>query len=323
MIVNRCRVRASWCIFAGAALALAACGQPEAPGYQGYVEGEYVYVASAVAGRLDALAVRRGDQVAAGAPLFTLESDNEAAAHAQADAQLQSAKAQLADLKSGKRTPEVDVARAQVAEAVADERKASLALARDEAQYQVGGISRAQLDDRRTQHEAAVAKVKQLQGQVAVAILPSRNDQVRAQTSQVAAAQAALDQAAWRQRQTRIDATRAGAVVDTIYQVGEYVNSASPVVKLLPPENIKVRFFVPQSVAGGLAAGRAATIHCDGCSADVAATVTWVSPTAEYTPPIIYSNETRSKLVFMVEARPQASDAARLRPGQPVSVALR
>ena len=321
MIDNRCHRRAGWCI-ATAALTLAACGEPAQTGYQGYVEGEYVYVASAVAGRLDALAVRRGDQVVAGAPLFTLESDNEAAAHAQADAQLQAAKAQLADLKSGKRTPEVDVTRAQAAEAAADERKVALALARDEAQYQVGGISRAQLDDSRTQHDAAIARLKQLQGQVDVAILPSRNEQIRAQASQVAAAQAALDQAAWRQRQTRVDATRGGAVVDTIYQVGEYVNAASPVVKLLPPENVQVRFFVPQAVAGGLAAGRAATIHCDGCGADVAATVTWISPAAEYTPPIIYSNETRAKLVFMVEARPRAVDAARLRPGQPVSVAI-
>jgi HlyD family secretion protein len=84
-----------------------------------------------------------------------------------------------------------------------------------------------------------------------------------------------------------------------------------------------VRFFVPETVVGSLAAGRAVSVHCDGCAADVPATITYVSPKAEYTPPVIYSNERRAKLVFMVEARPGTADAVKLHPGQPVSVALR
>jgi HlyD family secretion protein len=95
------------------------------------------------------------------------------------------------------------------------------------------------------------------------------------------------------------------------------------VVRLLPPGNVKVRFFVPQAVAGGLKPGRAAVANCDGCGADVALTVSYVSSEPEYTPPVIYSNETRSKLVYLVEARPGKEDAARLRPGQPVGVTLR
>ena len=94
-------------------------------------------------------------------------------------------------------------------------------------------------------------------------------------------------------------------------------------VRLLPPGNVKVRFFVPQAEIGAIAPGRAATVHCDGCAADVPVTVTFVSTEAEYTPPVIYSNETRAKLVFMVEARPSSADATKLRPGQPVSVTLR
>jgi HlyD family secretion protein len=112
-------------------------------------------------------------------------------------------------------------------------------------------------------------------------------------------------------------------VHDTLYREGEWVAAGSPVVRLLPPGNVKVRFFVPQTEVGAIAPGRAASVHCDGCTADVPVTVTFVSTEAEFTPPIIYSNETRAKLVFMVEARPAPADAAKLRPGQPVSVTLK
>jgi HlyD family secretion protein len=91
---------------------------------------------------------------------------------------------------------------------------------------------------------------------------------------------------------------------------------------MLPASNVKVRFFVPQEVVGSIAVGRAVSIRCDGCGAAIAGSVSFVATDAEYTPPVIYSNETRSKLVFMLEARPSAQDAQRLHPGQPVSVTL-
>ena len=111
--------------------------------------------------------------------------------------------------------------------------------------------------------------------------------------------------------------------MDTLYREGEWVPAGSPVVRMLPPENVKLRFFVPQSIAGGLKPGRNVSVSCDGCAAAVPATVTYISSEPEYTPPVIYSNETRAKLVFMVEARPTAEDGSRLRPGQPVAVTLK
>jgi HlyD family secretion protein len=179
-----------------ASLALGACDERASDGYQGYVEGEFAYVGAAIGGRLVSLGVRRGDEVAAGATLFTLESDNEAAQRAQAEAELKAAQATLADLRAGKRTPEVNVARSQLGGAQADERKSALRLARDEAQFAIGGISRATLDDSRAAHDADIARVRQLQSEVAVAVLPSRDQQIKAQASQVAAAQAVVDQAA-------------------------------------------------------------------------------------------------------------------------------
>jgi HlyD family secretion protein len=111
-------------------------------------------------------------------------------------------------------------------------------------------------------------------------------------------------------------------VYDTLFRVGEWVQAGSPVVQMLPPQNVKVRFFVPETVVGALQPGRVLKIHCDGCAADVTAKITYISTQAEFTPPVIYSNERRSKLVYMIEAHPAVADADKLRPGQPVTVTL-
>jgi HlyD family secretion protein len=61
-------------------------------------------------------------------------------------------------------------------------------------------------------------------------------------------------------------------------------------------------------------------VSLDGANAPVVGTVSFVSPEAEYTPPVIYSRESRSKLVFMIELRFEPDVAAKLHPGQPVDV---
>jgi len=309
--------------FLVAAAALGGCTADKTATHQGYVEGEYVHVASAVGGRLERLLVQRGQSIEAKAPLFNLEAEQEVAAKHQADEQLRASQAQLADLRLGKRTPELDVARAQLAQAIAAEQQAAIQLKRDEAQFEIGGIARAQLDDSRANHAIKAARARELAGQLEVSRLPARDEQIRAQDAQVAAARAVASQSAWRLDQKRVFASQAALVVDTLYREGEWVPAGSPVVRLLPPQNLKVRFFVPQAVAGALKPGRSVSLHCDGCGADVPATVNYIASEPEYTPPVIYSNETRDKLVFMVEARPAPDGAQRLRPGQPVAVTLR
>jgi HlyD family secretion protein len=308
------------CIIPGG---LIGCSADKPVAFQGYVEGDYVYVASPVGGRLDRLLVNRGQTIQAGTPLFQLEADEEKAARLQADEQLKASQAQLADLKQGKRNPELDVVKAQLAQAVAAEQQAAQQLKRDEAQFEVGGIPRSQLDDSRTNYEMKAARVRELTEQLRVSRLPAREEQIRAQAAGVAAATAALSQSSWRLSQKHISATQAGLVADTLYREGEWVPPGSPVVRMLPPKNIKVRFFVPETVAGGLKPGRNVALHCDGCGADVPAAVSYISNEPEYTPPVIYSNENRAKLVFMVEARPSVENAERLRPGQPVAVTLK
>ncbi|MCL2298219.1 MAG: HlyD family efflux transporter periplasmic adaptor subunit [Proteobacteria bacterium] len=307
-------------IFTG--MLLGACAEKAAETYQGYAEGEYIYVASPLGGRLDVLAVRRGAIVEDGAPLFALESEKENAALQQAQAQLATAKAQLSDIQTGRRLPEVQVIEAQLAQAQAQAKQAAIQAERDEKQFAIGGIAEAQRDDSRSRAETAAARVRELNHQIEVARLPNRAQQIKAQEAQVTAMQAALEQADWALRQKTVTALKSGEVVDTLYREGEWVAAGAPVVKLLPPQNVKVRFFVPEAHVGALKRGQAVRLVCDGCAAPVDATITYISDRVEYTPPVIFSNESRAKLVFMVEAHPQADGARSLHPGQPVSVRL-
>ncbi|MBV8741371.1 MAG: HlyD family efflux transporter periplasmic adaptor subunit [Sinobacteraceae bacterium] len=290
--------------------------------YQGYVEGEFVYLSSSQPGRLEHLAVSRGQQVAAGVQLFALEAVAEKAEQVQAQQQLAAAEAQLADLATGKRPPELAVIRSQLAQAEVTARRSRLQRERDEAQYRAGGISHEQLESTVAQAESDQTRVRELASQLEVAKLPGREQQLKAQLDQVQAARAVLAQAQWRLDQKSVAAPTQGLVYDTIYREGEWVASGTPVVRLLPPGNIKIRFFVPENLLGRIRLGGRVALSCDGCSEDIPADITYVSADAEYTPPIIYSNETRGKLVFMIEAHPASTEATRLHPGQPVSVRL-
>ena len=305
------------------ALVLAGCSGTHDPSYQGYVEGEFVYMASSQPGRLERLAVTRGQQVDQGTPLFTLEAIDEKAAQQQAQQQLAAAAAQLADLETGKRPPEVAVVQAQLAQAQAAAQKSALQRERDETQYRSGGISREQLEATLAQAASDAAHVNELESQLEVARLPGRAEQLKAQSRQVEAARAVLDQANWKVGEKAVVAPAAGLVYDTLFREGEWVAAGNPVVRMLPPQNVKVRFFVPETALGGLALGRPVSLHCDGCTADVPAAITFVSGEAEYTPPVIYSNDTRKKLIYMIEAHPAPQEAAKLHPGQPLVVSLK
>jgi HlyD family secretion protein len=287
-------------------LSLTSCNDDDKSHFQGYAEGEYVYVATSVAGRLDKLAVSRGETVASNAPLFELE-------HANETAEVQQAKAQLEDLQTGKRKEEIDVLQAQLEQAITAERLSATQVARDEEQHNIGAISQAQLDTSASTHNRDKEHVDELRNQLKTGELPARADQIRA-------AEATLAQAQWRLSQKSASAGQAALVFDTLFVPGEWVPAGTPVVSLLPPGNIKVRFFLPEKTVGALKAGQAVTIHCDGCAKDVPAQITYISPEPEFTPPVIYSNEARSKLVFMTEARPRGEDANLLHPGQPIEV---
>jgi HlyD family secretion protein len=306
-----------------AALALAvgsACKEPGPVTYQGYVEGEFVHVAPGAGGRLEKLFVKRGQTVEANAPLFQLEAAADTAAVHQADESAAAARAQLADLQTGKRGPELEVIRAQRDQAVLAEKQSAADLARDQAQFDAGGIPRAQVDATRTRHDVDVARVRELNGQLVVADQAARPEQIQAQNSQIAAADAVREQARTKLNEKRLVARQPGLIVDTLFTEGEWVPPGAPVVRMLPQDNIKLRFFVPEPALSQFKLGTKIALQCDGCPAALTAEVTYVSTQPEFTPPIIYSNDTRAKLVFMLEARPAAGAVASLRPGQPVTI---
>lgn len=301
---------------------LAGCQSVEEERYQGYVEGEPVMVAAQQNGQLTSLTVQRGDEVKVGTPLFSQDQATEAAGVSQAQAQLAQAEAQLSNLASGKRPPEIAVIEAQLEDAEARLELSAEQLGRQEALVAKGFVSAESLDRARTQLERDQAGVAQMKAQLASARLPGRKDERASAQAQVLASQAALDQSTIRLEQKSQLSPVSGRVQDIYFRSGEWAAPGQPVISILPPENIKVRFFVPETSLGALRTGQAVAIQCDGCPAAVSATIRFISTTAEYTPPVLFSEKNRHRLVYLVEAWPQPADAARLHPGQPVSVSL-
>ena len=310
--------------FAGtlAGLALAGCAPEPAGSWQGYVEGEFVYVASPLGGALTNLAVSRGAEVKAGQVLFELEHEAEAAALRQAGDQLAQSKARLADLRKGRRPTEIASLEAGLDRARANLRLSELELERRGKLIEGKVISPEELDSVRSRRDADTAQVKGLEADLATARLGAREDALQAAEAEVQSFQSALTKATWAVTQKVQSAPASGMVQDTLYRAGEFVAAGNPVVSLLPLENVKVRFFVPQTQLAALKPGTSVAVSFDGATGSLRGTVNYISAQAEFTPPVIYSKENRAKLVFMVEAAFAPADGKNLRPGQPVDVKL-
>lgn len=299
---------------------LGACQPPAEPGWSGYAEGDYVYVAAPVAGTLKALPVQAGDPVAAGALLFALDATAGQAARAEAEARVHAAEAQADNAAKGRRQDEQAVVQAQLAQARAQAARTEAEWWRQKALVDQGFVSPSRLDDAATARQQARDRVAELEASLRVARLPARADERASAQAQVEAARQAERQLAWREQQATQTAPVAGLVADTFWRPGEYVQAGQPVVSLLPPEGRKARFYVAEPELGGLKIGQAVQLRCDGCGEPIAGRISRIATQPEYTPPVIYSNTQRAKLVFMVEARPTPADALRLHPGQPLDV---
>jgi HlyD family secretion protein len=308
--------------FALAAAVLAGCSRQSPNQFQGYIEGEYVYVAAPLGGALASLNVARGDEVKSGQPLFALECESEASAVRQAEKNLAQSQAQLADLMKGKRPTEIASLTAQLQQAQANLQLASDDFARRERLVGERVISKEELDAARAQRDANRAQVDQLTSDLETAKLGGREDAIHAAEALLEAQQAALDKAQWSLDQKQQFAPANAFVQDTLYRQGEYVAAANPVVVLLPPENLKVRFFVPQATLPQIKVGKKVNVSFDGGAHPYSATIYYLSTQNEFTPPVIYNRENRAKLVYMIEAKFAPADAADLRPGQPVDVKI-
>jgi len=286
----------------------------------GYVEGEALYVAAPVSGTLAQRPVERGGAVTAGQVLFALDARTVDAEKDQAAAQVASARAQLADLGDARqRAPEIDVSRAAEAAARAQLARAQADYGRFAALAAKGFASRTQLDAARQARDVAAANVQQAQAeQRSGELTVGRAGQQAAAVAAISGAQAALSAQERRRQEIAPVATGKGVVEQTFFNPGEWVPANQPVVSVIPDDKRKVRFFVPQDKLAALKPGMDVRFSCDGCGGERHATIRYIAPRAEFTPPVIYSERARAKLVFMVEASLPADQPLPL--GLPVAV---
>jgi len=319
-VFERWRVPLAVCVSALAVACLAGCHSTPSQRVQGYAEGEFVYVASPLAGQLETLSAKRGERVKKGDPLFALECGLETAARDEAERKLTQGKASLEDAKKGRRPTELDSVDAQLRQARAALMLSEKEYKRQEDLFRRNVSSAEDFDRARSLHEQDEHRVAQLDADSKTARLGSREDQIAAAEANVRALQAMLAQADWSLAQKRQSAPQDALVFDLMYQQGEWVTAGRPVIALLPPPNVKVRAFVPETRVGTIHPGGSARVFVDGVGEPFSGKVSFISPQAEFTPPVIYSQESRGKLVFMIELRFDATAAAKLHPGQPVDV---
>lgn len=301
-----------------AALALAGCSEQPADGYQGYLEADYAYVGAPVGGRLVQLSVRRGGAVEAGTPLFALDGELERRQLAEAEGRLAQARAQRADLDQGRRPDEIRVISERVREARSALALAEKELVRARGLQQRGLASNEVLDRASSAYAQAQARVASTLAEQRSAELAGRPDAQAAADAAIAAAQAVVEQARWRLEQTRVQASAGGRVEDTLFEVGEWVPAAAPVLKLLPAQGPFVRFFVPLAELSQWSPGNVVSVACDGCATALQARVEFIAAAPEYTPPVIFSESRSEDLVYRVEAR--LDTPTPLAPGLPVRV---
>ena len=302
-------------------LLTASCQPQKSDVFHGYVEGEFVMVAPTSSGILKTLSVQRGDSIKTGDSLFALDLINQTAARDAAQANLDRAQAQLEDLKKGARPAELAVIEGQLEQAAA-------ALAYAEKEYnrikplaEKSAESQSSLDKAKSNYDSALAQVKELKARLAASELTARSDQIIAAEAATNTAQQALVQAQKTMDDAAPKAPANSYVDDTYYKPGEFIPAGQPVVSLLAPDNIKARFFVPQATLPKFHPGQPVTINCDGCDAPIKGRISYIASQAEYTPPVIYSVESRDKLVFMIEAVPD-QPGMKLRPGLPVDITV-
>ena len=318
MTAKRCK---TWdcCLLMGTLL-LGGCGDKPQPSWSGYAEGDYLYIAAPVAGRLDSLLVAAGQQVSQDAPLFSLDPEAEHNAQDEASARLQIARAQVENIAKGRRQDELAVTQAQQNQARAAVTLAQNDLTRQQQLAAQGFVSQARLTDAQTALQQAQARLAEASAALRVAQLPARDDERAAAAANASAASAALRQAQWLVGQKQQRAPTHATVAEVYFWPGEWVPAGQPVLSLLPPERVKARFYVPQAALSSVPPGQAVDISCDGCGGPLPAHVTRIATQAEFTPPVIYSNEQRAKMMFMVEAQPD--QPGQLHPGQPLDVRL-
>ena len=199
-------------------LVLAGCGQSGPEPWLGYAEGEDAFISAPQPGWVATIGVKRGDAVEKGDVLFTLDDTRERAQRDEAKAALEQANAQLSQTE------------AQLSYATKE-------LVRQRRLFHVHAGPKAALDLAQNNYDETLARIAQ----------------IKAQQRQ---AKATLENAEYQLSQRTITARVSGRIEDIYFRKGEYVPPSTPVVSLLPPENVFVRFFVPEKQFSGVKMGQ-------------------------------------------------------------------
>lgn len=293
------------------------------PTFQGYVEGEYLYLAAPLAGDLQTLDIPRGQRVNAGQQVFAINPNPDNQSLQAAEAQTQAAKARLDNLQAPRRPPEIVALESQLHAAEAAARLSASQLKQQTALQAKNFVSSARLDEAKAAHARDLAQVESIQAQIATYRLSlGREAEKRSAEAEIASANAQAAQKRWLLERKSVTAPATGEISETYYRPGEWVAAGAPVASLLPDGRRRIRFFVPEPMLANLQPGMPISASCDGCTTPIAATIDFISNQAEYTPPVIYSRGSREKLLFRIEATPAAEQASRLRPGLPLDVRL-
>lgn len=286
--------------------------------WNGYVEDDYVYAAAASAGTIQSIAVKEGQLVKRGDVLFVLETSQQQAQFDAAQARADAAQATLENLQTGSRQEEIDVTQAQLMKAKADFNLATQNLARTQDLFDRGLTPVANLDQSKGTAQAAQAAVDQLQAQLKVQQLPARDAQQIGAEASLAAAQADAASAKAALDNRTVLAPEDGRVERLFYKTGEVAGAGAPVLSLSGSDAMKVLFYVNEGDRPQFALGDVLSVSCDGCASGLTATVSHFASDPQFTPPIIYSRDERSRLVFLTEAVLGAQNG--ILPGQPVSI---
>ncbi len=289
--------------------------------YFGYVEGEYVYVSAQTSGVVQSLTVSRGDSIVSGQDLFTLDDNKQRYLLAREQAELAKARSQLADESTGKRPEELEVIAEQLRSAEASYALAKVTYERSKDLAALDFVASSKLDSDLASLDSAAAIVEEQRAQLKVAQLPARSAQLEEARQAVVAAKMAADIARVELEERSVVAPSDGYIQQTYFLPGEYVSSGMPVVSILPEDKIKFLFYISEPDRAAIRIGAMVDIGCDNCKKPIKARISYISDAAEYTPPVIYSLEDRSKLVFMAQALPVKPTG--LLPGQPIDVRLK
>lgn len=303
-----------------AVLCIGGCDDASSSGFSGHTNGDFIYLSHNSTEKINKILVSKGSKVKEGQTLVMMEGFSSVNSLNLSEKNYQAELALLQDMKSGERPEELAIIRSRLEQAKSVASVAKIHMERNRELYMSEVISKLDWDTIKADYVQKKAQVDEFSNQLRARELPARKEQIQSQQLRVESARLQLEKARWNSQQNRIIAPQDGVVFDIIYSAGERPIAGNPIISLLPPRNIKVRFFVPEKQLGSVSLAQKVNFFCDGCPTPLTGRINYISAKAEYSPPVIYSTTRREKLLFMAEAAPDEKSALALKLGQPVEV---